>query len=127
MVGIDAKARKDGGFVVYLNGGRVNTGRDALEWALEAEELGAGVILLTSMDCDGVKKGYDIALTKEIASKVIIPVIASVGAAIKEHFYDVLTQGQADAALAASLFHFKELEIRDLKAYLRQKQVPVRL
>ncbi len=127
VVAIDAKARKDGGFDVYLNGGRVNTGRDALEWALEAEELGAGEILLTSMDCDGVKKGYDIALTKEIASKVKIPVIASGGAGKKEHFYDVLTQGQADAALAASLFHFKELEIRDLKAYLRQKEVPVRL
>ena len=127
VVAIDAKARKDGGFDVYLNGGRVNTGRDALEWALEAEELGAGEILLTSMDCDGVKKGYDIALTKEIASKVKIPVIASGGAGKKEHFYDVLTQGQADAALAAYLFHFKELEIRDLKAYLRQKEVPVRL
>lgn len=127
VVAIDAKARKDGGFDVYLNGGRVNTGRDALQWALEAESLGAGEILLTSMDCDGAKNGYDIDLTKEIASKVKIPVIASGGAGKKEHFYDVLTKGQADAALAASLFHFKELEIADLKAYLQEKQIPVRL
>ena len=127
VVAIDAKARKDGGFDVYLNGGRVNTGRDALQWALEAESLGAGEILLTSMDCDGAKNGYDIDLTKEIASKVKIPVIASGGAGKKEHFYDVLTNGQADAALAASLFHFKELEIADLKAYLQEKQIPVRL
>ena len=126
VVAIDAKARANGGFDVYLNGGRVNTGRDAVEWALEAEELGAGEILLTSMDCDGVKNGYDITLTKTIASQVKIPVIASGGAGKKEHFYDVLTEGQADAALAASLFHFKELEIKELKNYLNQKQIPIR-
>ncbi len=126
VVAIDAKARANGGFDVYLNGGRVNTGRDAVEWALEAEELGAGEILLTSMDCDGVKNGYDITLTKTIASQVKIPVIASGGAGKKEHFYDVLTEGQADAALAASLFHFKELEIKELKNYLKQKQIPIR-
>ena len=127
VVAIDAKARENGGFDVYLNGGRVNTGRDALEWALEAEDLGAGEILLTSMDCDGVKNGYDIALTKTIASNVRIPVIASGGAGNKKHFYDVLTEGEADAALAASLFHFKELEIVELKQYLKQKQIAVRL
>ena len=127
VVAIDAKVRANGGFDVYLNGGRVNTGRDAVEWALEAEELGAGEILLTSMDCDGVKNGYDISLTKTIASQVKIPVIASGGAGKKEHFYDVLTEGQADAALAASLFHFRELEIKDLKDYLKQKQIPIRL
>ncbi len=126
VVAIDAKARANGGFDVYLNGGRVNTGKDAVEWALEAEELGAGEILLTSMDCDGVKNGYDITLTKTIASQVKIPVIASGGAGKKEHFYDVLTEGQADAALAASLFHFKELEIKELKNYLKQKQIPIR-
>ena len=126
VVAIDAKARANGGFDVYLNGGRVNTGRDAVEWALEAEELGAGEILLTSMDCDGVKNGYDITLTKTIASQVKIPVIASGGAGKKEHFYDVLTEGQADAALAAYLFHFKELEIKELKNYLKQKQIPIR-
>ena len=126
VVAIDAKARANGGFDVYLNGGRVNTGRDAVEWALEAEELGAGEILLTSMDCDGVKNGYDITLTKTIASQVKIPVIASGGAGKKEHFYDVLTEGQADAALAASLFHFKELEIKEIRNYLKQKQIPIR-
>jgi cyclase len=127
VVAIDAKARPEGGFDVYLNGGRVNTGRDAVEWALEAEDLGAGEILLTSMDCDGVKNGYDIALTKAIASKVKIPVIASGGAGKKQHFYDVLTQGEADAALAASLFHFRELEIRELKQYLNEKEIAIRI
>lgn len=127
VVAIDAKRRTGGGFYVYLNGGRVNTGKDAVEWAKEVEKLGAGEILLTSMDCDGVKNGYDIELTKAIASAVRIPVIASGGAGNMEHFYDALTEGEADAALAASLFHFREMEIRDLKKYLREKDVPVRL
>ncbi|MEA5085298.1 MAG: imidazole glycerol phosphate synthase subunit HisF [Lachnospiraceae bacterium] len=127
VVAIDAKRRDGGGFDVYLNGGRVNTGKDAVEWAKEVEKLGAGEILLTSMDCDGVKNGYDIELTKAIASSVRIPVIASGGAGNMEHFYDALTEGEADAALAASLFHFREMEIRDLKKYLREKDVPVRL
>ena len=127
VVAIDAKRREGGGFDVYLNGGRVNTGKDAIEWAKEAESLGAGEILLTSMDCDGVKNGYDIELTKAIASAVRIPVIASGGAGEMEHFYDALTEGEADAALAASLFHFREMDIKDLKQYLKEKGVPVRL
>ena len=127
VVAIDAKRRPDGGFDVYLNGGRVNTGKDAVEWAKEAEALGAGEILLTSMDCDGVKNGYDIALTKAITSAVRIPVIASGGAGKMEHFKEALTDGGADAALAASLFHFREMEIVDLKRYLKQEGVPVRL
>lgn len=127
VVAIDAKSRPDGGFDVYLNGGRKNTGKDAVEWAKEAERLGAGEILLTSMDCDGVKNGYDLKLTKAISSAVRIPVIASGGAGSKEHFYEALTTGGADAALAASLFHFRELEIQDLKEYLKEKEVPVRL
>jgi len=127
VVAIDAKRRKNGGFDVYLNGGRVNTGIDAVWWAKRAEELGAGEILLTSMDCDGVKEGYDIPLTKTISESVNIPVIASGGAGKKEDFFEALTEGNADAALAASLFHFRELEIKDLKLYLRQKGIPVRL
>lgn len=127
VVAIDAKCRKDGGFDVYLNGGRINTGKDAVEWAKEAESLGAGEILLTSMDCDGMKNGFDIELTKAVASAVRIPVIASGGAGSREHFYEALTEGGADGALAASLFHFKELDIRELKEYLHKKQVPVRL
>lgn len=127
VVAIDAKRRQDGGFDVYLNGGRVNTGKDAVKWAKESERLGAGEILLTSMDCDGVKKGYDIELTKAVSSAVRIPVIASGGAGSREHFYEALTEGGADGALAASLFHFRELEIRELKEYLHKKQVPVRL
>ena len=127
VVAIDAKRREGGGFDVYLNGGRVNTGKDAVEWAKEAESLGAGEILLTSMDCDGVKNGYDIEITKAIASAVRIPVIASGGAGTMEHFYDALTEGEADAALAASLFHFREMDIKDLKQYLKEKGVPVRL
>ena len=127
VVAIDAKRRPEGGFDVYLNGGRVSTGRDAVAWAVEAQERGAGEILLTSMDTDGVKKGYDIELTKAITTAVSIPVIASGGAGTMEHFYEALTEGGADAALAASLFHFRELEIRDLKEYLRDKGVPVRL
>ena len=128
VVAIDAKKRADGsGWNVYKNGGRVDVGLDALEWAKRAESLGAGEILLTSMDCDGTKAGYDIALTKAIADAVKIPVIASGGAGTMEHFYEALTEGGADAALAASLFHYKELEIREVKAYLREKGVSVRL
>lgn len=128
VVAIDAKRRADGsGWNIYKNGGRVDVGLDAAEWARTAERLGAGEILLTSMDCDGTKAGYDIALTSAIAESVGIPVIASGGAGTKEHFYDALTAGGADAALAASLFHYKELEIRDLKAYLGTRGLPVRL
>lgn len=128
VVAIDAKRRADGsGWNIYKNGGRVDVGLDAVEWARTAERLGAGEILLTSMDCDGTKAGYDIALTSAIAESVRIPVIASGGAGTKEHFYDALTAGGADAALAASLFHYKELEIRDLKAYLGTRGLPVRL
>ena len=127
VVAIDAKRRGDGsGFDVYKNGGRVNMNIDAVEWAMEADRLGAGEILLTSMDCDGVKQGYDIELTRTIAENVSIPVIASGGAGNKEHFYDALTKGKADAALAASLFHYKELEIKELKDYLDKKGVSVR-
>lgn len=127
VVAIDAKRRDDGsGWNIYKNGGRIDVGRDAVEWALEAERLGAGEILLTSMDCDGTKAGYDNELTAAIASQVKIPVIASGGAGTKEHFYDTLTEGQADAALAASLFHYKELEIRDLKEYLVERGLPMR-
>lgn len=128
VVAIDAKRRADGsGWNIHKNGGRVDVGLDAVEWARTAERLGAGEILLTSMDCDGTKAGYDIALTSAIAESVGIPVIASGGAGTKEHFYDALTAGGADAALAASLFHYKELEIRDLKAYLGSRGLPVRL
>ncbi len=128
VVAIDAKRRTDGsGWNVYKNGGRVDVGLDAVEWAIKAEKMGAGEILLTSMDCDGTKAGYDIELTRMISENVNIPVIASGGAGTKDHFYDALTEGKADAALAASLFHYKELEIVDLKQYLRDKDVPVRL
>ena len=127
VVAIDAKRRADGsGWNIYKMGGRVDTGIDALEWAVKANRLGAGEILLTSMDCDGVKQGYDIELTRTIAENVSIPVIASGGAGSKEHFYKALTEGKADAALAASLFHYKELEISDLKDYLAQRGVSVR-
>ena len=126
VVAIDAKRREDGGFNIYKNGGRVDMGIDAVEWARKAESLGAGEILLTSMDCDGTKAGYDIELTKAIASSVSIPVIASGGAGTMEHFYDALTYGQAEAALAASLFHFKEMDIKELKEYLNDKGVSVR-
>ena len=127
VVAIDAKRRADGsGWNIYKMGGRVDTGIDALEWAMKANKLGAGEILLTSMDCDGVKQGYDIELTRTIAENVSIPVIASGGAGSKEHFYEALTEGKADAALAASLFHYKELEISDLKDYLAQHGVSVR-
>ena len=128
VVAIDAKRRLDSsGWNVYKNGGRVDVGFDAVEWAVRAEKLGAGEILLTSMDCDGTKAGYDIELTRAISEAVSIPVIASGGAGNREHFYDALTKGKADAALAASLFHYKELEITDLKEYLQSKDVPVRL
>ncbi|HJC67758.1 MAG TPA: imidazole glycerol phosphate synthase subunit HisF [Candidatus Enterocloster excrementigallinarum] len=128
VVAIDAKRRADGsGWNIYKNGGRVDMGIDALEWAVKAEKLGAGEILLTSMDCDGTKNGYDIPLTRAVAQAVSIPVIASGGAGTREHFYDALTEGKADAVLAASLFHYKKLEIRDLKEYLAGRGVSVRL
>lgn len=127
VVAIDARKREDGkGWNVYKNGGRIDTGLDAIEWAREADKLGAGEILLTSMDCDGTKAGYDIEFTRLIAENVSIPVIASGGAGTKEHFYEALTKGKADAALAASLFHYKELEIADLKDYLAERGVSVR-
>lgn len=128
VVAIDAKKRPDGsGWNVYKNGGRIDVGMDAVEWAIKADELGAGEILLTSMDCDGTKEGYDIELTKTIAENVSVPVIASGGAGKMEDFYDALTEGRADAALAASLFHYKELEICQVKEFLRTRNVPVRL
>ncbi len=127
VVAIDAKRRKDAqGWTIYKNGGRVDMGIDAVEWAMKAEKLGAGEILLTSMDCDGTKDGYDIELTRTISENVSIPVIASGGAGKKEHFYDALTEGKADAVLAASLFHFNELQIRDLKEYLAGRGISVR-
>ena len=111
---------------MYKNGGIIDTGLDAIEWAIKADKMGAGEILLTSMDCDGTKNGYDIELTRLISENVSVPVIASGGAGTKEHFYEALTEGKADAALAASLFHYKELEIMDLKKYLADKGVSVR-
>lgn len=127
VVAIDARRRADGsGWNIYRSGGRIDTGMDAIEWAMKVDRLGAGEILLTSMDCDGTKAGYDIELTRQIAECVSIPVIASGGAGTKDHFYDALTAGKADAALAASLFHYKELEIFDLKNYLAEKGVSVR-
>ena len=123
VVAIDAKRRADGtGFTIYKNGGRVDMEIDAVEWAMKAEKLGAGEILLTSMDGDGTKAGYDLELTKTIAENVSIPVIASGGAGTMTHFYEAFTEGKAEAALAASLFHFKEMEIRDLKKYLRDRK-----
>ena len=120
--------RADGsGWNIYKNGGRVDVGIDAVEWAEKVCRMGAGEILLTSMDCDGTKAGYDIELTRSIAEAVSVPVIASGGAGTKEHFYEALTGGKADAALAASLFHYKELEIRELKEYLKEKGLSVRL
>ncbi len=127
VVAIDAKRRAGGGWNIYKNGGRIDMGIDAVEWAMKAESLGAGEILLTSMDGDGTKAGYDLELTRQISDNVSVPVIASGGAGTMEHFYEAFTKGKADAALAASLFHFKELEIRDLKRYLREKGIPVRL
>ena len=128
VAAIDAKRRPDGsGWNIFKHGGRLDTGIDALEWAERVDCLGAGEILLTSMDCDGTKAGYDNALTAAVAERVSIPVIASGGAGTMEHFYDALTAGKADAALAASLFHYKELAIGDLKEYLAGRGIPVRL
>jgi len=128
VVAIDAKRRADGsGWNIFKHGGRIDMGIDVVEWAMKAQKLGAGEILLTSMDCDGTKAGYDIELTRMISQNVSIPVIASGGAGTMEHFYDALTEGEADAALAASLFHYKELEIKQVKQYLREKGVSVRL
>lgn len=128
VVAIDAKRKADGmGWDVYINGGRVNTGKDAVEWAKEVEKLGGGEILLTSMDCDGTKKGYDIELTRAVSECVRIPVVASGGAGTMEHFYQALTDGKADAVLAASLFHYKEIEIADLKKYLKGKGLEIRI
>lgn len=128
VLAIDAKRREDGsGWNIYKHGGRIDCGIDAVEWAMKAAELGAGEILLTSMDCDGTKEGYDIELTRTISENVNVPVIASGGAGTKEHFYEALTEGKAEAALAASLFHYKELEISEVKEYLKSRNVPVRL
>ena len=128
VVAIDAKRREDGsGWNIFKNGGRIDMKMDAVEWAMRVEKLGAGEILLTSMDCDGTKAGYDLELTRIISENVNIPVIASGGAGTKEHFYDAFEEGRADAALAASLFHFKELEIMDLKRYLSGRGIPIRL
>ncbi|HAH18034.1 imidazole glycerol phosphate synthase subunit HisF [uncultured Eubacterium sp.] len=128
VVAIDAKRRADGsGWNIFKNGGRVDMGIDAIEWAMKADKLGAGEILLTSMDCDGTKNGFDIELTKMVSDNVSIPVIASGGAGNVDHFYDALTAGGADAALAASLFHYKELEISEVKEYLKDKGVSVRM
>lgn len=128
VVAIDAKKRADGsGWNIYKNGGRIDVGIDAVEWAEKVCRMGAGEILLTSMDCDGTKAGYDIELTRAIAEAVSVPVIASGGAGTMEHFYEALTDGKADAALAASLFHYKELEIREVKEYLGEKGLSVRL
>ena len=128
IIAIDAKRRDDNsGWDVFINGGRINTGKDALKWAIEAEKRGAGEILLTSMDCDGQKNGYDLELTRAVSENVGIPVIASGGAGKLEHFYDAFTEGKADAVLAASLFHFGEIAIGDLKSYLAGKNIPVRI
>lgn len=128
VVAIDAKRRADSsGWNIFKNGGRVDMGIDAIEWAMKAAELGAGEILLTSMDCDGTKAGYDIELTRTVAENVSIPVIASGGAGTKEHFREALVEGKAEAVLAASLFHYKELEIREVKQYLRDQGISVRL
>jgi cyclase len=128
VLAIDAKRREDGsGWNVYKHGGRIDMGLDAIEWVKKAVDLGAGEILVTSMDCDGTKNGYDIELTRKIAETVSVPVIASGGAGTMEHFYDALTEGKADAALAASLFHYKEMEIMDLKKYLKDRGISVRI
>lgn len=128
VIAIDAKrrTRSNGGWEVYLNGGRINTEKDAVKWAIEAEKLGAGEILLTSMDCDGTKDGYDIELTKNISENVGIPVIASGGAGKLEHFLEVLKYGKADAVLAASLFHYREISINQVKSYLKENGMEVR-
>jgi len=127
VLAVDAKRNEDrGSWDVYINGGRINMNLDAIEWVKQAEALGAGEILLTSMDCDGTKAGFDLDLTRQVSEAVSIPVIASGGAGTMAHFSDVLTEGKADAALAASLFHFKEMEIHDLKDYLHDEGIPVR-
>lgn len=126
VAAMDAKRRVDGSWSLYLNGGRIDTGRDAIEWAKEAEALGAGEILLTSMDRDGTRDGYDLELTKAVSEAVSIPVIASGGAGELEHFYEALTTGRADAVLAASLFHFKETSVPEVKSHLAARGVPVR-
>ena len=125
VVAVDAKARQSGGWDVYINGGRVKAGKDALDWVAEVEALGAGEVLLTSMDRDGTRYGYDLELTRSAAERVNIPVIASGGAGKKEDFLLVLTEGKADAALAASLFHYRQVEIPVLKEYLSERGVPV--
>ncbi|MCD7806485.1 MAG: imidazole glycerol phosphate synthase subunit HisF [Lachnospiraceae bacterium] len=127
VLAIDAKRSEDGSFHVYKNGGRIDVGLDAVQWAIRGVELGAGEILLTSMDGDGTRAGYDIALTKAVSEVVNVPVIASGGAGCREHFYEALTEGGADAALAASLFHYRMLEISDVKKYLKERGVSVRL
>ena len=127
VTAIDAKRREDSsGWDIFINGGRINTGIDAVKWAVEAEQRGAGEILLTSMDCDGVKNGYDLELTRAVSENVGIPVIASGGAGKMEHFYDAFTKGKADAVLAASLFHFGEISIGELKDYLLDRGISVR-
>lgn len=126
VVAMDARCRDSGGWTLYLNGGRIDTGKDAVEWAREVQALGAGEILLTSMDKDGTKDGYDLELTKAVSQAVSIPVIASGGAGKLEHFYDAFAQGQADAVLAASLFHFREMSVPEVKKYLEGRGVPVR-
>ena len=126
VVAIDVKREEDGHWQVYISGGRQPTGRDALEWAREVEDRGAGEILLTSMDCDGTQNGYDVEITRAVADAVSIPVVASGGAGTLEHFYDVLTEGGASAALAASLFHFKQYSVGEVKGYLRERGLPVR-
>ncbi len=127
VAAIDAKKKKEGKWNIFIHGGRIDTGLDAVQWAVEAEKRGAGEILLTSMDCDGAKNGYDLELTKAVSEHVGIPVIASGGAGSLEHFYDAFALGKADAVLAASLFHFNEITIPQLKEYLSARQVPVRL
>ena len=127
VLAIDAKRKPDGSFTVYINGGRKDMGLDAIEWAKEGERLGAGEILLTSMDCDGTKNGFDIELTRKITEAVNIPVIASGGGGKLEHFYDVFEKTNCDAALAASLFHFRELTINQVKEYLHERGIPVRM
>ncbi len=127
VAAIDAKRKAEGGWEVYVNGGRTPVGLDVVEWAMKCEKLGAGEILLTSMDEDGQKKGYDIELTRAVSEKVNIPVIASGGAGALEHFYDAFTVGKADAVLAASLFHFGEIPVPELKKYLNEQNIPVRL
>ncbi|MCR5451593.1 MAG: imidazole glycerol phosphate synthase subunit HisF [Lachnospiraceae bacterium] len=127
VLAIDAKRGENGRFHVFKHGGRIDTGLDAVEWAIEGAKRGAGEILLTSMDCDGAKNGYDIGLTKAISSAVSIPVIASGGAGELSHFYDAIKDGGADAVLAASLFHYKELSIKEVKEYLSERDIPVRL